>query len=328
MSLKHRFAFPIHALALGLTLMAAPPVHAAYPDGQQVNIVVPFVPGGPVDIMARLLGERLSASLKTTVVVENRPGAGGNVGSSHVARATPDGRTLLLASGSILTMNEAIYASLNYSPSKDLVPVSVVGDMPLILGVHTSVAANTLPEFVDYARNNADKVFFSSPGNGTTPHAGAALFNMETGAKTTHVPYKGGAESASAVLSGTVTGAIDTPPALLPHIQSGRVKALAIAGPQRLSQIPDVPTTTEAGLPGLQVVAWFALAAPAGTPQATLDILNQEVRKALQDPALRERFAALAIRPVGDDLKSAADFTVAERARWAKVIREANIRIE
>src|SRR5690606_3662148 len=170
----------------------------------------------------------------------------------------PDGRTLLLASGSILTMNEAIYASLPFSPEKDFITVSVVGDMPLIVGVHPSVPAQTLPEFVDYARKNPEKIFFSSPGNGTTPHAGAALFNAETSIKTTHVPYKGGAESGAAVLSGTVTGAIDSPPALLPHIQSGRVKALAIAGPQRLSQLPDVPTTAEAGLPGLQVVSWFA----------------------------------------------------------------------
>jgi len=309
-------------------MMAAQPAVAAYPSGQQINVVVPFVPGGPVDIMARLVSERLSASLKTTVVVENRPGAGGNVGSAHVARSNPDGRTLLLASGSILTMNEAIYASLPFSPEKDFITVSVVGDMPLIVGVHPSVPAQTLPEFVDYARKNPEKIFFSSPGNGTTPHAGAALFNAETSIKTTHVPYKGGAESGAAVLSGTVTGAIDSPPALLPHIQSGRVKALAIAGPQRLSQLPDVPTTAEAGLPGLQVVSWFALAAPSGTPQATLDILNAEVRKALQDPGLRERFAALAIRPVGDDLATAAAFTKSERERWAKVIRDANIRID
>lgn len=320
------FAKPLTAFALGVASLLAGVSHA-YPNGP-VTIVVPFPPGGPVDTMARLVGERMADSMQVPVLIENRPGAGGNIGTQHVARSNADGQTLLMASGSILTMNEFIYSKLPFSPADDFTTISVIGDMPLIVAVNPKVQVNNLTELVELARSKPEEVFFSSPGNGTTPHAGAALFNLETGTNTTHVPYKGGAASGTAVIAGEVTGAIDSPPSLLPHIQSGRIKALAIAGPERIPQLPDVPTTAELGLPGINVVSWFPLVAPKDTPQEVLERLNQEVVKALEDPGLRERFDALAIRPVGNNLEEANRFTNEERERWGKVIEAANIRIE
>ncbi len=318
---------PCHPLALALVAaFAATPALAAYPDGKPVRIVVPFVPGGPVDNMARILSEKLSTAFGSPVVVDNRPGAGGNIGSDHVAKSAADGHTLLFASGSILTMNEAIYPSLNFSPAKDFVPVTVVGDMPLIVAVNGGIPADTLPAFVDYAQKNP--AFFSSPGNGTTGHAAAELLNSAAKLQISHVPYKGGAESAMAVMSGQVTGAIDTPPSLLPHIRSGKIKALAIAGPDRLPQLPDAPTTTEAGMPELQVLTWFALVAPDGTPAEVVDRVHGEVAKALGQDDVRERFAAMAIRPAGDTPADSARFIDTERDKWATIIRDAKIRIE
>jgi tripartite-type tricarboxylate transporter receptor subunit TctC len=313
-------------LAAGLTLTASVPLAAQTYPTKPVHIVAPFVPGGPVDIMARILSEKLSASMGTTVIVENRPGAGGNVGAEYVARAAADGHTLLLASGSILTMNEAIYPTLNFSPSKDLAPITVVGDMPLIVAIHADVPAKTLKEFVSYAEKR--ETFFSSPGNGTTGHAATALLNTTANTKVTHVPYKGGSESARAVLTGMVTGAIDTPPSLLPHIRTGKVRALAVAGPSRLDQLPDVPTTTEAGMPDLQVLTWFALVAPAATPPQVIDRINKEVRQALALDDVKKRFDGMGIRPAGNTPQEFASFAAAERNKWVRIIQQANIRIE
>lgn len=317
-----RFA-TLAALAACVSL---PALAHAFPDGKPVRIVVPFVPGGPVDNMARILSEKLSGAFGSPVVVDNRPGAGGNIGSDHVAKAAADGHTLLFASGSILTMNEAIYPTLSFSPAKDFTPITVVGDMPLIVAVNAGIPADTLPAFVNYAQGTP--AFFSSPGNGTTGHAAAELLNTAAGLKIMHVPYKGGAESAMAVMSGQVTGAIDTPPSLLPHIRSGKIKALAIAGPERLAQLPDVPTTTEAGMPDLQVLTWFALVAPDGMPEPVVTRLHAEVAKALAQDDVRQRFAAMAIRPAGDSPADSGKFIDTERDKWAGIIRQANIRIE
>lgn len=312
--------------ALGLALAFCGPAAAQTFPSKPVHIVAPFVPGGPVDIMARVLSEKLSASMNTTVIVENRPGAGGNVGAEYVARSTPDGHTMLLASGSILTMNEAIYPSMTFSPAKDLAPVTVVGDMPLLVAINAALPVQTLKEFVTYAGTH--DTFFSSPGNGTTGHAAAALMNTIANTRITHVPYKGGSESARAVMSGMVTGAIDTPPSMLPHIRSGKVRALAVAGPRRLEQLPDVPTTTEAGMPDLQVLTWFALVVPAGTPAPVIDRLNREVRQALALDDVKKRFDTMGIRPAGNSPQEFAAFAASERDKWGRIIKQANIRLE
>jgi len=310
-------------LSLNALPLAAQP---AYPS-KPVRIVVPFVPGGPVDVMARLLGEHLSQALQGNFVVDNRPGAGGNIGSALVAKAPADGHTLLLATGSILSINEALYPRPGFNPAKDFTPVSLTGDMPLIIAVHPEVPARDLKQLVALGKK-PEGLLLSSPGNGTTPHLAAELFKRETGATLVHVPYKGGAESATAILSGQVTGGIETPPSVLPHIQAGKMRALAVAGPARLQALPEVPTTAEAGLPGVRIVSWFGLVAPAGTPDAIVQRLSSEIAKAMQTPELRARYERLAIRPVSSTPAEMAELAARERASWGKVVREAGIRLE
>lgn len=316
------------ALAGAFASLAAAPALAqsAYPD-KPVRIVVPFVPGGPVDVMARVLGEQLSKSMGGAFVVDNRPGAGGNIGSAAVAKAPADGYTLLLATGSILTINEWIYPRLGFDPVKDLAPISLVGDMPLIVTVNASVPAKTVQELV--ARGKSGDLSFSSPGSGTTPHLAAELFKREAGVPAAlHVPYKGGAESATAILSGQVTGGIETPPAVLPHIRAGKMRALAVTGPARMADLPDVPTTEEAGLPAVKIVSWFGLVAPAGTPAPIIEKLNAETVRALQSPEVQQRFSMLAIRAVSSSPAEMAGLVREDREKWGRVVKEAGIRLQ
>ncbi|HVR48584.1 MAG TPA: tripartite tricarboxylate transporter substrate binding protein [Pseudorhodoferax sp.] len=312
------------AALLSLPAMAQAGAYPAKP----VRILVPFVPGGPVDVMARVLGEQLTRTMNATVVVENRPGAGGNIGAAAVASAPADGYTLMLATGSILTINEALYPRLGFDPAKDFAPISLLGDMPLVVVVNAKSAAHNVKDLVEEAKQRNAPLMLSSPGNGTTPHLAAELLRRETGAQVVHVPYKGGAESATAILSGQVSGAIETPPSVLPHVQSGRMRALAVAGPARLAALPDVPTTTEIGLPQIKIVAWFGLVAPAGTPAPIVQRLQAEVAQALQRPEVQERFAKLAIRPAASTPQEMAQLMVDDRAKWGRLVKEAGIRLE
>ena len=315
------------ALAAAIAGFAAAPAVAqpAYPS-KPVRIVVPFVPGGPVDVMARVLGEQLSRSMNGTFVVENRPGAGGNIGSAAVAKAPADGYTLLLATGSILTINEWIFPQLGFDPVKDFAPVSLVGDMPLIVTVNASVPARSVKELV--AQGKSGDLSFSSPGNGTTPHLAAELFKREAGVQALHVPYKGGAESATAILSGQVTGGIETPPAVLPHIRAGKMRALAVTSPTRMADLPDVPTTAEAGLPTVKIVSWFGLVAPAGTPESIVKQLQAETEKALKSPEVQQRFSPLAIRAVSSTPAEMGALIREDREKWGRVVKDAGIRLQ
>lgn len=320
------------ALAALTTLTAAShlPVLAQANDypSKPIKIVVPYVPGGPVDVMARMVGDSLSRSMKATVLIENKPGAGSNIGTGYVAKSPADGYTLLLVPGSTLTINDALYSNLNFNPATDFAPISIIGDMPLIVTTNDKVPAKDMKSFVTWAQAQKDPITLSSPGNGATPHLAAELFQRVAQVPMMHIPYKGGAESATAIISGHVTGGIETPPSVQPHILSGKIQALAIAGPQRLESLPNVPTTTEAGFPDLQIVSWFGLVAPAGTPQAIVDKLHAETTKALKDEAVRERFAKLSIRPVGSTPAEFAQVATADRAKWHKVIKDANIRLD
>lgn len=324
---QHALILTAAAALLGLSSATAQAQAEPYPS-KPVRIVVPFVPGGPVDVMARMLSEQLSKSMKATVMVENRPGAGGNIGSSQVAKAPADGYTLLLTTGSILSINEFLYTKLNFDPSRDFAPISLVGDMPLIVTVNTEVPAQDLKGLIAWSKEHQQALKLSSPGNGTTPHLASELFKRETGVAVLHIPYKGGAESASAILAHQVDGGIETPPSVLPHIQSGKMRALAIAGPDRLNSLPDVPTTSEAGMPELQITTWFGLVAPAKTPEPLVNKLNAEVVKALKDPGVQARFTKLAIRPASSTPQQLAQLSQNERAKWGVVVKETNIRLD
>ncbi|MFJ4294096.1 Bug family tripartite tricarboxylate transporter substrate binding protein [Cupriavidus sp. NPDC089707] len=322
----HRRAFSTLAAAT-LALIALPAASEPAFPVKPVRLVVPFAPGGPVDVMARILGDQMARSMGTPVVVENRPGAGGNIGSAAVAKAPPDGYTLLLTPGSILTINEVIYPRLQFDPARDFVPVSLTGDMPLVIAVNPTVPAMTVKELVAYAGKRGGLVL-SSPGNGTTPHLAAELFRRETGIQLVHVPFKSGAESAAAIISGQVMGGIETPPSVLPHVQAGKLRALAVAGPSRLEALPDVPTTAEAGLHSVRIVSWFGLVAPAGTPADVVQKLNAEVARAIKNPEVKARYARLGIRPVSSTPAEMTRLAQGERAMWHKVVKDAGIRLE
>ncbi len=323
--MRKRFFLNAFTLA-SLALCAAPALADSYP-AKPIKIVVPFTAGGPVDVMARLVGDRMARSMQAVVVVENRPGAGGNIGSSAVAKSPADGYTLLLASSSVLTVNEVLYPKLNYSPSQDFAAISVVGEMPLIVTVNAQVPVNTLKELVSFGKAQKDPIFLSSPGNGTTPHLAAELLQREAGIRISHVPFKGGAESASAMIGGQVMGGIETPPSVLPHVQSGKLRALAVAGPARLASLPNVPTTSEAGYPGLQIVTWFGLVAPAGTPADVIARLNKETRAALADPEVRARLDKFSIQPVGSSPAELLKMAESDRKTLHKIIADAGIQL-
>jgi tripartite-type tricarboxylate transporter receptor subunit TctC len=260
--------------------------------------------------------------------VENRPGAGGNVGADAVARAEPDGYTLLMSSAGILTINQFLYPQMSFDPEKDLVPVTVVADMPMLLVVRKDLPARDVREFMALAKSTPGGLFFGSPGYGTTGHLGMELFMYATGLKLQHVPYKSAAEAVKAALAGQTQSMFDNPPTVMAQIKAGGLRALGVASKQRIAPLPDVPTISESGVPGFEASSWFGLVAPAKTPRAIVDRLAAETARALKDPELQNRFGALGARLVGDTPDQFAKRVVEERARWREVVKAADIKLQ
>lgn len=308
-------------------LMAAPVWAQSYPT-KPVRIVAPFPPGGVADVLARALAPELQAALGQQVIVDNKPGAGGNIGAEIVAKAEPDGHTLLLASAGILTINEFLYAKMPFDPAKAFAPITVVGDMPNIVVVHPRAGVATLKELIDKAKAQPGKLDFGSAGNGTTTHLAIVLLEQAAKVKLAHVPYKGAAPAVQDLVAGQIDGLVDNPPLVLPHIKSGAIKALAWAAPQRMAILPDVPTAAEAGLPGFEASSWFALVAPAGTPKEIVARLNAEAAKILKDPKMAEQFAQRGIRLVGNSAEEFAVFIPKERARWGEIVKASGVKLE
>lgn len=313
-------------VVLGM-LMAAPVWAQSYPT-KPVRIVAPFPPGGVADVLARALAPELQAALGQQVIVDNKPGAGGNIGAEIVAKAEPDGHTLLLASAGILTINEFLYAKMPFDPAKAFAPITVVGDMPNIVVVHPRAGVATLKELIDKAKAQPGKLDFGSAGNGTTTHLAIVLLEQAAKIKLAHVPYKGAAPAVQDLVAGQIDGLVDNPPLVLPHIKSGAIKALAWAAPQRMAILPDVPTAAEAGLPGFEASSWFALVAPAGTPKEIVARLNAEAAKILKDPKMAEQFAQRGIRLVGNSAEEFAVFIPKERARWGEIVKASGVKLE
>jgi tripartite-type tricarboxylate transporter receptor subunit TctC len=294
-----------------------------WPD-RPVKIIAPFPAGGLVDVLARALGDEMAKSLHQPVIVENRPGAGGNVGAEFVARASPDGYTLLMTSPGIQSINQFLYKSMPFDPDKAFAPISMVADMSMVVVVHPKNGFTSLEQLIDFGRANPQKLNFGSAGVGTTGHLGLELLMHAGAMRFTHVPYKGAAPSITDLLGGQIDGVVDNPPTVLAHIRSGAITALAVAGPQRLAALPDVPTAAEAGLPAWQASSWFGLVAPAGTPPDVLARLHAEVERALHArrvAALRER----GMEVVGNTPQAFAELIVAERRKWGDIIKSANI---
>jgi tripartite-type tricarboxylate transporter receptor subunit TctC len=315
-------------IALFVSLASASSLAQQTYPARPVRIVAPFAPGGLADVLSRAVGERLQKQLGQPFVVENRPGAGGNIGADLVARAEPDGYTLLMSSAGILTINQFLYTAMPFDPAAALIPVSVVADMPMLLVVRRELAARDVREFLALARGTPGGLFYGSPGHGTTGHLGMELFMHATGVKLQHVPYKSAAEAVQAALAGQTQAMFDNPPTVMAQIRAGGLRALGVAARQRIPQLPDVPTIAESGVPDFEASSWFGLVAPARTPPPIVERLAAETAKAVQDPEMRARFDQLGARLVGNSPSEFAQLVARERASWSEVIKSAGIKLQ
>jgi tripartite-type tricarboxylate transporter receptor subunit TctC len=303
----------------------APPALA---QDKPIRIVVPFAAGGPTDVLARVLAPKLSASLKRTVIVDNKVGATGSIGASFVAKSAPDGDTLLLGTSSIMAASPNLTANLTYDPVNDFVPISLVATIENILVVHPSLPVKTVKELVAYAKANPKKLSYASSGIGSTYHLGAELFSSQTGIEWTHVPYKGAAPAIQDVLAGHVQVMFDNVSSAIPNIKSGRLKPLGVASLKRYPTLPDLPTIAEEGVAGYETTIWLALFAPAKTPAAIMQKLTKEVHDAVNSQEYKDKLAMLDIQPRQSSSQELANFLKADLGKWAKVVKDAGIKPE
>ena len=314
------------AAALAFTAVA-PQAAAAYPD-KPVRLIIPFAPGGSTDILGRLLAEALHPILGQPVIVENKPGAGGNIGGDFVARSAPDGYTLLLAAAGPTVINPSLYANMPFNPAKDLTAITCIEKEHNLMVVTKSLPAKTLQEFLQYARANPGKLSFGSPGNGSPAQLAGELLKQQAGLQAEHVPYKGTGPAVTDLVAGHIDFMIDNMPALLPQVKAGTIRALAVPSDQRASAAPDIPTFDEAGQEGFVVMAWKGLMSPAGTPPAVVDRLHAAVVKALQDPQLRTRFQELGAEPLGSSPTEFAKQIADETVWWGKLVQSTGTKIQ
>jgi tripartite-type tricarboxylate transporter receptor subunit TctC len=322
-----RFAFRAFFLLSLAACAGLATAQAAYP-AKPVTLVVGVPPGGILDTVARMIVPSMSQTLGQQVIVENKAGASGNIAATAVARAAPDGYTLLVGYSMFHVGNPSMFSNLSWDPVRDFAPVGMLVVSPHVLAVHPSVPAKTLREFVDYVRVNPGKVDYATSGSGSVPHVGVELFKQQNKLFIVHVPYRGGGLAMLDVVAGNVQMTVATPPTLLGFVQSGKLRALAVAAKKRLSQLPDVPTSAEAGFPGFELEAWVALFAPKGTPPAVVEKLSAAAKLAMESPAVRKsaESAGLEVRymtPPQLDTVVRSDIQY-----WSKVIRSRNIRIE
>jgi len=307
-------------VAVALLMLAAPAGAQHYPE-RLIRIVNPFPPGGSVDIMARILAQKLGERFGQQVIVENRAGAGGNTGADSVAKAEPDGYTLLFTAPGPLTVNQTLYSKLPFDPAKDFAPIALFATAPIVLIVNPGVPANNVQELIALAKREPGKINFASAGNGTTNHLSGELFKSMAKIDIVHVPYRGAGPAMNDLIAGHVQMFFDLMPVVLPQIAAGKARALANAGATRPSALPNVPTVAEQGLPGFDASSWYGLVAPAKTPEPVLAKLREEVAKALKAPDMISRIRELGSEPgtaFGDDF---AAFLAAETKKWAEVIR-------
>jgi tripartite-type tricarboxylate transporter receptor subunit TctC len=315
------------AACCALLSVVAAPLHAdtGYPK-HPITIVV-IATGGAPDLFARLLAPKLEAALGQSIVVEARPGAGGNIAAAYVAKAAPDGYTLLMHS-SLLAIGPSLYHSLPFDAKTDLVPIAQVANTQMVVLVNTATPVASLQDFVRYAKAAPQSLNYGSAGNGTIVQMACELFKRRAGVDMVHVPYKGSAPELAALLAGDVQMTIDVLPVALPLIKGGRLKALAVTSPQRALQLPDVPTTSEAGLPGLEVGSWNGLFAPAKTPPAIVAQISKAVAAAMADQGIRQRMIDIGAEPVYVPSDAFARFFVDQMDRWSRVVKETGIHID
>ncbi len=314
-------------LLAGLSLPAPALAQGEWPS-RPLRLVVPFAPAGALDALARILAPKLAEHLGQPVVVENRPGAAGNIGSEQVARATPDGHTLLFSAAGNYAINQFLYAHMPYAPERDLAPVAVVARTSHLLVANRDFPVRSLAELVAWAKAHPGQLSYGSAGTGTVGQLGFEAIRHRAGFAAVHVTYRSSAEVLTAVLSGQVQVALDVLPSYQAAVRDGLVRALAVGTEARAAALPEVPTVAESGLPGFSVFTWWAVGAPAATPAAVLARLNHAVNAALAMPDLRERFAAISAEPVGGTLAETGRFIAAETAKWREFVRETGVRLE
>ncbi|MHB1124526.1 MAG: tripartite tricarboxylate transporter substrate binding protein [Ramlibacter sp.] len=317
----------IAAIAATLAFCAAPAALAQAWPAKPITMLVPFPPGGPTDLVARVLAHKLGEQLGQNVVVDNKPGANGNIAAVAVARAPADGYTILYNTSSI-TLSPALYKNLAYDVQKDFAPVALTAVVPLALVVHPGVPANNVKEFIAYAKANPGKLSYGSAGNGNVTHLGAFQFLQANGINAVHVPYKGSAPADLGLAAGDTQFMTDTVNSVMGFVKDKRMKMLAVTTARRMSLFPDVPTLAESGMPGFEVGAWQGIMVPAATPKAVVDRLNAEIGKALQSPDVRARLAAQGAEPLGSTPDEYAAYVRKELARWAGLVKATGVTIE
>jgi tripartite-type tricarboxylate transporter receptor subunit TctC len=292
-----------------------------------IRILNGFPAGGPSDLLARIVAERLQESLGQPVVVENRPGATGSIASQAVAQSAPDGYTLMVVPSSTHSVSPNI-TRVPWDPQKDFTPIAMIGNVTTVLAVTPSLPARTVAEFVAHARANPGRLNYGTPGRGSNLHLGMEMLKQMAGIDVVHVPYKGVTQAQADLMTGQIQVMLDNIVSVLPHMQAGRIRVLAVSSPKRSAALPELPTVAESGYPGFQVNAWAALLGPAGLPREVVERLHAETMKAVGRDDVRARFATLGVEPMPLSPAEAGEFMRAERERWAKVIRDANLTFE
>jgi tripartite-type tricarboxylate transporter receptor subunit TctC len=333
-----RYAGTVRTLPLIASLLAGalpeaaqaqsdPAVNPAYPE-RQIRMVVPFAVGGTSDVLARLIGQHLGEALGQQVVIDNRPGANGNIGSDLVAKAPPDGYTLLLVADGTMVVNPSLYASLPFDPARDFAPIARVALVPLIIVAHPSLQADSAAALIEMGQSDSSSLFFASAGPGSMGHLAGELLKSQTGLKMSHVAYKGGGQAITDVVAGQVPLLVTALATAGPFLKDGRLKAVAVTSAKRVAGAPQVATVAESGVSGVSgfdVSSWYGIVAPKRTPEAIVRRINTELVKILQSPQVRERLETLGAEPIGDSPEQFAAVIADDLPRWAKVVKDANI---
>jgi tripartite-type tricarboxylate transporter receptor subunit TctC len=323
MRYKYLFLLTLSVIASTLT----PAVAQNYPS-KTIRILVGFAPGGSTDIVARLIAQEMTKNVGQQVVVENRPGAGGNIAAELVSKASPDGYTLHACTTGVFAIAPFIYARLPYDPEKGIAPVTQTGSLPYIIVLHPSLPAKNVREFIALAKARPGQINYASSGVGTASHLSAALFASASGINMTHVPYKGTGNAMSDLIGGQVVLMFDQPVSSLPHVQAGKLRVLGISSGKRFSTLKDIPTVAEQGLPGFEAISWAGICAPGGTSKPIIDRVYNEVAKVLKVPDLRDRLLRDGIEPVGSTPEQYADHIKKEAVKWGKVVKDSGARVD
>jgi tripartite-type tricarboxylate transporter receptor subunit TctC len=323
--MRSRHAWLVVAMLLAVN--GSPLLAGDYPD-KSIRLIVPYTPGGTADMLARTIGQKMSAGLGQQVIVDNRPGAGGNIGAALAAKSAPDGYTILIGTVATHAINPNLYPDMPYDAGKDFAPIVLIATLPNLLVVNPSVAAKNVKELIALAKSKPGELAFASAGNGTSQHLSGELFKKMTGVDMLHIPYKGSAPALTDLIGGQVQLMFDNIPSSLPQVRAGKLRALAVTGPRRSPVLPDLPTVAEAGLPGFSITSWFALFAPAGTPAKVLIRLHREAAKAIASKELGQQWMDQGLEPAGGTADQLAEFRRLEATKWGKIVTDSGARVE